>query len=57
MNMQGSIRFVVGLMLVIGAVGGIELGATDYELYIGIVIAIIGLIVMGSGARAFGRNE
>lgn len=57
MNMQGSIRFVVGLMLVIGAVGGIELGGTDYELYIGTVIAIVGLFVMGSGAKAIGRNQ
>ena len=49
--MKGSIRFVVGLMLTFGAVGGMENG-TDAELPIQLAIAVVGLLVMYSGSRA-----
>lgn len=47
--MKGSIRLVVGLLLVLGAVGGIDAGN---ELLPCVAVAIIGLFVMNSGVRA-----
>lgn len=49
--MKGSIRFIVGLVLTLGAVGGMETG-TDSELPIQLAIAVAGLLTMYSGARA-----
>lgn len=49
--MKGSIRFIVGLLLTFGAVGGMEHG-TDDELPLQIAIAVVGLLVMYSGTRA-----
>lgn len=50
--MKGTIRFVVGFFLVFGAVGGIEQSMTDAGLYGGIALAVAGLVVMASGAKA-----
>ena len=52
--MRGSIRFVVGLIVVFGAAGGIDT-ATDTQLLGCIAIAAVGLLVMASGATASGR--
>lgn len=53
--MKGSIRFVVGLILIIGAVGGMD-SATDAELLPLIGIAIVGLIVMAWGNSALEKT-
>ena len=49
--MVGSIRAVVGFMVVLGAGGGMDT-ATDSELLTLIGIAIAGLLVMASGVVA-----
>ena len=49
--MKGSIRFIVGLVLTLGAVGGMENG-TDSQLPLQLAIAAVGMFIMYSGARA-----
>lgn len=49
--MRGMIRFVVGLVIVMGAAGGIDT-ATDSQLIGCIAIAAAGLALMMSGAAA-----
>jgi hypothetical protein len=49
--MRGSIRTIVGLLVVMGAVGGID-NATDAQLLPLVVIAAIGLYSMYSGTKA-----
>ena len=47
--MKGSIRAIGGLLITLGAVGGIETGG---PLLSGIVVAAIGLAIMASGTNA-----
>jgi hypothetical protein len=47
--MQGSIRTLVGFLVVFGAVGGIE---TDGPLFLCTALALVGLAVMASGVAA-----
>lgn len=49
--MKGSIRFIGGLLVVMGAVGGIEF-ATDAQLIPLVATAMAGLLVMNSGTKA-----
>jgi hypothetical protein len=49
--MPGSIRFIVGLLLAWGAVGGID-SATGAGLVLLVAVAVAGLALMYSGARA-----
>ena len=49
--MRGSIRVVVGLLVVFGAVGGID-NATNGQLLTLIMIAAAGLGIMASGTAA-----
>lgn len=49
--MKGSIRLVVGFLMVFGAVGGMETG-TDAQLPMQLVIAGLGLMAMYSGTKA-----
>lgn len=51
--MKGSIRLVVGFLLVFGAVGGMETVAD--ALLVQVVTAVIGLGVMYSGVKAMER--
>jgi divalent metal cation (Fe/Co/Zn/Cd) transporter len=52
--MRGSIRFFVGLIVTLGAVGYIE--QLDSVLLNGIVTAGVGLILMYSGVTAMKEN-
>lgn len=49
--MKGSIRTIVGLLVVFGAVGGLD-QSTDAQLLGGVAIALAGLLVMYSGVNA-----
>lgn len=49
------IRFIFGLLIVFGAVGGIE-NDPQASLLLLIVIAVIGLGIMHSGVHAIGRK-
>ena len=49
------IRFVLGLLIVFGAVGGLE-NDPDASLLVLTTIAIIGLLLMHSGAHAIGKQ-
>jgi hypothetical protein len=49
--MKGSIRAIVGLLVVFGAVGGID-NATDNQLVPAILLAVCGLALMFSGVSA-----
>lgn len=49
--MKGSIRFGLGMLLVIGSSGGIEV-ATDAQLIPLILTSILGLTLMFFGAKA-----
>jgi len=48
--MRGSIRFVVGLLVTFGAVGGME--SPEASLLLGTAVAVVGLGIMYSGVRA-----
>lgn len=48
--MKGSIRAILGLIVVFGAVGGMD-NATDGQLLALLPIAVAGLLVMYSGVR------
>ena len=49
--MKGTIRFVVGFLLVFGAVGGMETG-TDAQLPMQLGLAMVGLLLLASAAGA-----
>jgi len=50
--MKGSIRAILGLFIVYGAVGGMD-NATDTVLYTALLpIAIVGLCIMAFGVNA-----
>lgn len=53
--MKGSIRAVVGFLVVYGVVGGMET-ATDLELIPLMLVAAVGLVVMASGVKAIQEN-
>lgn len=53
--MKGSIRFFLGLIVTLGAVGYIE--QIDSSILNGIVTAGVGLILMASGVRALKGQE
>jgi len=59
--MQGSIRLVVGLMLVFGAVGGMDADPAIIiqanSLVLQVITAIIGLVFMQSGVNAMKRSK
>jgi len=48
-EMKGSIRLIVGILVVFGAVGGIDAGN---DLLPCVALAVLGLFVMSSGVRA-----
>jgi len=49
--MRGSIRVLVGLLVVFGAVGGID-NASDSDLFLCAGIAAVGMLLMASGVKA-----
>lgn len=49
--MRGSIRLAVGFFVVFGAVGGMDSGPAEH-LYLQILAAIVGLLLMFSGTKA-----
>ncbi len=48
-NVKGSIRFLMGMLIVFGAVGGLDAGN---DVLTCVAIAIAGLFVMNSGVKA-----
>lgn len=50
--MKGSIRAIVGLLVVFGAVGGVETSLTTAAMLVSSAVALVGLAVMGSGVSA-----
>ena len=52
--MKGSIRFVLGLLIVMGAVGGLE-AKPDAAIGTVVLLACIGLMVMKSGVDAMNQ--
>ena len=54
--MKGSIRAFVGLLVVFGAVGGLD-NDPDAPLLVLTLIAVIGLFLMHSGVHALGRKQ
>ena len=50
--MKGSIRTFGGLLIVIGAAGGIEAGE---PLIPAVFVAIVGLVIMANGVRALNK--
>jgi hypothetical protein len=51
--MKGSIRLVVGFLIVFGAVGGLD--NPENPVLAGIALAVVGLGLMYSGAKAMER--
>lgn len=51
--MKGSIRFFVGLLIVFGAVGGMD--NPENPVMAGIALAVVGLGLMYSGVKAMER--
>lgn len=49
--MRGSIRAILGLLVVFASVGGID-NATDSQLLILVPVALVGLALMASGVSA-----
>lgn len=54
--MKGSIRFFVGLLVVFGAVGGLD-NATDAQLPILLAVSALGLFSMYSATKAMKSYE
>ena len=55
--MKGSIRFIVGMLLTFGAVGGIENSVANTELAYSVLVAIVGVAIMASGVNALKGNQ
>jgi hypothetical protein len=53
-SMKGSIRLIVGLLIVFGAVGGLE---TSTNLVASVILAVAGLGLMYSGTKAMNENS
>ena len=51
--MKGSIRFFVGLLIVFGAVGGMD--NPENPVMVGLALAVVGLGLMYSGVKAMER--
>ena len=51
--MKGSIRLFVGLLIVFGAVGGMD--NPENPVMVGLALAVVGLGLMYSGAKAMER--
>lgn len=54
--MRGSIRMLVGFLIVFGAVGTIELNP-DADLLVQMIIAVGGLAIMLTGINAMKENS
>lgn len=54
--MQGTIRTLLGFLIIAGAVGGIETG-TDSQLIKQLIIAAIGMALMYSGVKAVKQHQ
>lgn len=54
--MKGSIRVIVGLLVVFGVAGGID-NATDGQLLALIPFALVGFGLMISGANAINKQQ
>lgn len=54
--MRGSIRTVVGFLIVLGAVGGAE-SVPDDQLFSMVIVAMMGLVVMASGINAMRKTK
>ena len=50
--MKGSIRFFLGLLITLFAVGGIENSLIDSDLVKSCLLAAVGLVLMASGSNA-----
>ena len=50
--MRGSIRTLVGFLIVFGSVGGLD---NDQSVALCLVAAVVGLVLMASGVRAMSR--
>lgn len=53
-NMKGTIRFILGLLITFGAVGGLE---TSENLLASVGLCVIGLAIMYSGTRAMNKKD
>jgi hypothetical protein len=51
MNMRGSIRAIVGLLVLFGVAGGLD-NSTDAQLLPLVVIGLVGAAIMYSGVTA-----
>ena len=56
---EKSAMFVamVGLIMTLGGVGGIENSITNAELLDSLIVAVVGLMVMGCGVLAIKRQQ
>lgn len=52
---KGLFVFGTGLVLTLGGVGGIEQSISDAELYTGIIISAVGLMIMYVGSKIVKR--
>jgi hypothetical protein len=55
LGMKGSIRIIVGFLIVLGAVGTLEADPSASVL-LQVVIAVTGLVIMASGVAAIQRD-
>lgn len=53
--MRGSIRTFLGLVLVLGAAGGLDT-ASDSELVYCVLVAFVGVVMMATGVSAMKSN-
>lgn len=50
--MKGSIRFIFGFLLTLGAVGGLDFATDAQSEVLQVLFAVIGLLIMWWGVRA-----
>lgn len=49
--------FITGLLVTLGAVGGVENSVTNYELLDSVIVAVVGLAVMAVGTLMLKRQQ
>ena len=54
---SGFFCFIVGLLLTLGGVGGVEQSVADSEFYSALLVSVVGLLIMWAGTTMLKRAD
>ena len=54
---SGFFCFIVGFLLTLGGVGGVEGSVTDSELYSAVLVSVVGLLITWAGTTMMKRAD